>query len=222
MKQFLYYSVIFLFVFFCASQAQALTSGTTTTGTISIPGGISYQNFTASAGQSIALQGYSSAYNVAIKVLKPDGTVLGTGTHRYNATLPVSGTYSVEIYNVSSATGGYSLSYVQGGGSVSNGSLTSGQSFSGSLSQNGMDSYQFTGTSGEGFFLSAYAASYTAQIWIYKPDGSYWTYGNSNEYGTLPATGTYTVIVRTGTASGRGSYLLDYVLGAGSVSNGTL
>lgn len=73
--------------------------------------------------------------------------------------------YSVEITSSypAAATGSYSLAYVQSGGGVSNGSLTSGQSYNGTLSANGLDSFQFTGTSGQGVLLYS-NASYTTYI----------------------------------------------------------
>lgn len=221
MRQLLY-KAVFLFVLLCTGQAHALTSGTTTTGSITTPGGTSSQSFTATAGEGVMLYAYSSDYTAHIAVYKPDGTYWGAGTQRLSGTLPATGTYNVVISAASpSATGSYSISYVQGGGGVSNGSLTSGQSYNGTLALNGLESFQFTGTSGEGVMLYA-DASYAAYINVYEPDGSIWGTGNRRFDGTLPATGTYTVVIYASVASSSGSYRLDYARGGDDVSNGSL
>src|SRR5687767_4996653 len=185
--------IIFLFLISYAVPAHALTSGATTTGSISA-GGTSNQNFTGTSGQGIVLYAQAS-YTVVITVYKPDGSYWGYGYNRFSGTLPATGTYNVVISGYSSTDSGtYNLAYVRGSAGVSNGSLTSGQSYNGTLATNGIESFQFTGTSGQGVVLYG-NASYDTVITVYKPDGSYWSYGYDRFSGTLPATGTYTALV---------------------------
>jgi hypothetical protein len=219
MKSFLC-KIIFLFLLFYTVPAYALTSGTTTTGSISA-GGTSSQSFTGTAGQGVVLYANAS-YDVVISVYKPDGSYWSFGTNRFSATLPATGTYNVVLSGRNSTDSGtYSLAYVRGSDSVSNGSLSSGQSYNGTLSTNGIESFQLTGTSGQGIFLYA-NASYDATISIYKPDGSYWSSGTNRLSGALPATGTYTVVVTGNNKPNSGAYRLDYVRGSDNVSNGIL
>ena len=142
-------------------------------------------------------------------------------TNRYSGTLPATGTYNVVISGHPSVSGPYSLAYVRGSSSVSNGILTSGQSYNGTVASNGIESFQFSGTSGQGILLYA-GASYNTTISVYRPDGSLWGSDTNRYSGALPAMGTYTVVV-TGTAySNYGPYRLDFVRGAGNVSDGML
>ena len=116
-------------------------------------------------------------------------------------------------------SGAYSLYFVLGGGSVSGGSLTSGGTISDTLPLNGIMSYQFTGTAGQGIMLQV-GASYSMAIQVYNPNGSSWTGGYSNVGGTLPSTGTYTVVLEGQYATSSGPFSLYYVKGEASVSNG--
>jgi hypothetical protein len=73
--------------------------------------------------------------------------------------------------------------------------LTSGTTTTGSLTPGGTANYSFTGTAGQGVLLYG-DASYTVYIIVMAPDGSFWANANNRISGTLPATGTYTVIAR--------------------------
>ena len=59
-------------------------------------------------------------------------------------------------------------------------SLPSGGSVSGHLAAGDRDPYTFTGNAGEAvtIVMEEHTTSY-GQIYIYKPDGSYWTYANN-------------------------------------------
>ncbi|OIN85548.1 MAG: hypothetical protein AUJ12_09035 [Alphaproteobacteria bacterium CG1_02_46_17] len=200
----------------------SLTSGQTFNGSLSENGLDSFQ-ITGSAGQDVVIFGSSASYGVYIQVYKPDGSYWTYGSNRFYATLPDSGTYTVIVYaNSDTATGPYNLRYVRGSDSVSDGSLTSGQTFNGSLPANGLDSFQITGTAGQGVLFFGSSASYGVYIEVYKPDGSYWRYALDRFYGTLPDSGTYTVTVYANSDTATGAYNLYYVRGADSVSDGML
>jgi RHS repeat-associated protein len=222
MRKFLFVFAVLSVFLFPATQAFALTSGTTTTGSI-IPGGSQHQSFSGDAGQGVLLYAHSDSYTVVITIYKPDGSYWTFGENRKGLTLPVSGTYDVVISALNSYdSGSYSLSYLRGSDTVSSGSLTSGQTSSGTVATDGIASYQFTGTAGQGILLYV-QPSFTATIIVYKPDGSLWNSTHHGRYdGTLPDTGTYTVAVTPFYADGGGNYGLEYLLGGSTVSSGTL
>lgn len=232
---FLCAAVLFAGLFAHAAPAQAtdMTSGTSVTDTIPVrnpppgnPFAASTQTFTGTAGEGILLY-LDATVPAYIAVDKPDGTSwFHNNGPRFSGTLPVTGTYTVKIstvlYNVSG--GSYSLAYLRGASSVSDGSLTSGTSYNGTLAVNGIESFQFTGTTGERVQLSTYAA-YNTYISLYKPDGSYWTYDVNHLVPlALPATGTYTAVVVGGTTANSGSYRVDFLRAgaANGVSDGLI
>jgi RHS repeat-associated protein len=213
-------NIVFLFLIFFTVPAYALTSGTTATGSIPA-GGSSSQSFTGDAGQGVML--YANAgYTVVMEIKKPDGTVLGTYATRTSITLPATGTYSIKLTAYfPTDSGTYTLAYLRGSDSVSDGSLTSGKSYNGSITTNGIASFQFTGTAGQGVLLNSYAA-YGTQISVFNPDGSPWSSVSGRFSGTLGYTGTYTVAVVGAFNTDSGNYRLDYVRGSAGVSNGTI
>ncbi len=195
---------VFLFLVLFSAPSWAMTSGTTTTGSIS-PGGTSSQSFTGNAGQGIVLHGYAS-YGVVMEIKKPDGTALGTYTNRTAITLPATGTYPVTIKgSFPTDSGTYSLYYVRGSDSVANGPLTSGTSYNGNMTTNGVESFQFTGTAGQGVIMST-GAAYGIQISLFNPDGSPWSSTGNRFSGTLGTTGTYTVVLEGSFYASAGPY----------------
>lgn len=119
---------LFLFLIcFYITPAYALTSGTTTSGSI-VAGGTSNQSFTGTAGY------------------KPDGSYWSYGYDRFSGSLPATGTYTVVLTGFNKTdSGSYRLDYIIGGGTVSEGSLLTTQMRAGNLSANGIDSYIFSG-----------------------------------------------------------------------------
>ena len=130
---FLCAAVLFVGLFVHAAPAQAtdMASGTTVTGTVpqSTPGFPTYttQTFTGTAGQAISLY-INSSISTYLAVDKPDGTNwFHNNGVRFSGNLPATGTYTVKISAVQNyQSAGYSLAYLRGGSTVSNGSLTSG------------------------------------------------------------------------------------------------
>lgn len=221
MKFFLY-SVVFSLLIFFSGHAQALTSGSTATGNITA-GGTSPQSFSGTAGQGFVLNAQSSTYGVKIQILNPDGSVWMNKIGRASGTLPSTGTYSVILSaDSTTATGAYTVYYVMGSEGVSNGSLTSAQTYNGSLTANQINSFQITGTAGKGIVLNS-AAEYSNYIFIYKPDGSYWTGSSDGRVdNSFPVSGTYTVVFEGFTSVQSGAYRLYLQIGGEAVTNGSL
>lgn len=212
-----------LFVFWGTAPAHAITlnSGSTVTGSV-IPGGSDTYTFSGTAGQGFQISGYSSNYNVSIKIYKPDNTLLVNALRRYDGTLPSSGTYTVVIgASAPSESGAYTLYYVRGADSVSNGALISGTTVSATLDYYQIYSYTISATAGQGVFLHAYSSS-NISISLYRPNGTpLVNYSNRVEQ-TLPDTGTYTVVVAYSPNGVTGNFKLYYAQGGGSVSDGIL
>ena len=117
--------LVFCLFVFCSSPAWALTSGTSTSGYLD-PGAEDTHTFSGTAGQGIVLTspGVSTLW---IEVYDPDMVYTGRTQNRRFQILSKTGTYTVKVYYTSSSTeGAYTLYYVGGGDSVSNGSLSSG------------------------------------------------------------------------------------------------
>ena len=219
-----FFGVLFIFVFLAtaaSAHATSLTSGTKTTGSITAGGTATY-TFDGTAGEGIVMSGYSASYTPRIKIYKPDASLWASSTNRIISTLPATGTYTVEVSaTLGTASGAFDLYYTRGGNSVCCGTLESGLPKQDTLGYNGQGSYQFEGTSGQAVELQVYA-SYSARIYLYKPDGSYWTYNTNRVIGTLTATGTYTAVVIPTLSTYSGDYTLYYFRGEDSVSNGML
>lgn len=165
-----------------------------------------------------------ASYNIVIRVFNPDSSPLAAANNRLsNITLPVTGTYTVEISAVSSSSSGsFDLYYLRGDDSISGGSLTSGQVQSGFLDPNAIDSYQISVMAGQDVMLFA-SSDYVPVIRIFRPDGSFLTWNNSRIINVaFPDTGTYTVAVYGNIAASSGSYNLYYLRGADSISGGSL
>ncbi len=228
MKRILLGVLFSLFLMVHAAPAHAnLVSGQTATGSISA-GGTSDQYFTGTTGQAFYLS-IAASYHAYLKIYKPDGTLWDYGVDRYNgsvSSLPTSGTFHVVISGYFPTDNGpYTLYFVAGGEGVSNGALTSGLTANANLSSNAIMSFQFTGTSGQGILLNVNPASLASDyvyITVYKPNGTYWTYYGPRFNGTLPATGTYTVVIVAYSITDHGPLETYWNIGAGTVSDGTL
>ena len=110
--------------------------------------------------------------------------------------MPATGTFTVVVKGTyGTDAGSFKLYYVAGGGAVSNGVVSSGQPAYASLPENGIMSYQFNGTAGQGFIYIR-ALPTARYILLYKPDGTYYTYNGDRLIVTsLPTSGTYTVVI---------------------------
>jgi hypothetical protein len=213
---------------FHSAQAHAnLVSGTVTLGSITA-GGTSDQYFSGTSGQGVYLT-IEAGYSAYITVYEPGGTLWTSGLNRFAGNLPATGTFHVVIKGYySTDSGPYSLYYNIGGGGVSGGTLTSGGSVNATQPVNGLTSYQFTGTTGEGAYINANGSSFasaTAYVCVYNPDGTIISACAYNRFAfNMAQTGTYTVVILGYSPSDSGSYNLYYVRGGpgNGVSGGTV
>ncbi len=203
---------------FSPAQAQVpLVSGETASGGLS-PGGTAAYTFTASAGQAMILQG-NATYNVSIAIAKPSGGVINTYNNRFSIdSLPETGTYTVVISTNGGQSGPFTLYYVRGADTVSNGNLTSGTTFTENLSRYQIRSYNLSGNAGQGLLLYARGMSGSITLTLLKPDGSFQVSFANRIDTVLPDTGTYTLLVSYASSGATGDFALSYQRGAGSVS----
>lgn len=183
--------------------------GTAVSSTITTPGQRARYTFTGTAGQWVNL-GLSSLTiaSSSVSLLKPDGTSLvtttiGTGGGSLDPTtaLPTTGTYTIIVDPVGSYTGSITLTL----SSALIGSITlDGASVPVSLTRIGQTArYTFTGTAGQWVSLGLTSVTVSSgNVTLLKPDGtslattSVGTGGGGLEPPTtLPATGTYTIVV---------------------------
>lgn len=223
MRKSLAYLLLFIFSTFLSSQtfADSLPSGGSVSGYL-FPEDIDSFTFSGNSGETVTLIMSESHTSVGrIYIYKPDGTYWTVGNNIVHLTLAESGTYTAKVnFYHATASGNYTLRYVRGGDAVENGVLTSGETASGALNTYDMDSYTFGGAAGETVTLIFdEATATTGTLYIYKPDGSYWTSGNNITHLTLPETGSYTVVLRLYHLTYSGSYQLHYVLGGDAVEN---
>lgn len=191
-----------------------LNSGATRTGNLTSLDMDSY-NFSGNAGEAITLimDEDQSSYG-QLYFYKPDGSYWTYANNLAHVTLPQSGEYTVVVrYSNITHSGDYALHFVRGGDNVENGNLSSGSTQSSNLTNYDMDSYTFSALAQQEIVISmSESVSSYGQIFVYKPDGSYWTYGNNYLNVTLPTSGTYTVIVRYSTITHSGPYSLSYAI----------
>jgi hypothetical protein len=210
----------------------ALANGVAKVVNITGAGQGAHLTYAGTAGQRIALNltgvtlGSSTCCSGKVRVLRPDGTTLvlwttfGTdGKFVDTKALTLTGTYKVDIDPVGPATGSVTVTLylVPADAAVTSGALTSaGTSASVTttvVGQNGRIS--FSGTAGQrfAFELLTFAGGFcNVKLSVLKPDGTTLTFpicstdGDWFETKTLPATGTYKIVVdpqgtNTGTAS---------------------
>lgn len=204
--------------------------GSSVTPTLTVPGQRARYTFTGTAGQWVNI-GLSSVSltSSTVSVLKPDGTTvmsssIGTGGGSLDPTtaLPTTGTYTIVVDPLSTYSGSMTLTL----SSALTGSITlDGAAVPLSLTRTGQTArYTLSGTSGQWVSLGLTSVTLSsATIILLKPDGttlvstSVGTGGGGFEPpATLPATGTYTVLVDPyGTYTGNITLtLMSYLSGA--------
>ncbi|HSH95656.1 MAG TPA: DUF6531 domain-containing protein, partial [Roseimicrobium sp.] len=206
-------------------SSGSLTSGGVKNDTLPLNGIKSYQ-FSGTAGKAAMIfMNSNSAYTNYITVYKPDGSVLSWDTDRWsNNSLPTTGTYTVAVVaQYPAQSGPYDLYYVHGAEGVANGEMLGGQPQTETMAPNQLWSFKLNAPSVRNFMLFI-GATFGANIYIYKPDGSYYTWTNtkrfSNSNFALPNTGDYTVLVFAQYITDTGEFNLYPSQGAGDASEG--
>ena len=213
--------------------------GASVTPTLTVPGQRARYTLSGTAGQWVNL-GLSSVTltSSTVSMLNPDGTTLvsttiGTagGSLDPTTTLPTTGTYTLVVDPASTYTGSMTLTL----SAALSGSITlDGATVPISLTRIGQTArYTFTGTSGQWVSLGLTSVTLTSTtVTLLKPDGTIFastsvgTTGGGLEPpippGTLPTTGTYTLVVDpTGIYTGNITLkLMSYLSGALNL-NGT-
>ena len=221
-------------------EGGPMADGATNAGTIYL-GDFDTWTFTATQGDYIALSmgtvtPASAHFAPWIRLVSPTGVLLGNsstgqGAGNINATAPTSGTYTVIVGSYSSGfydgTGSYLLTLAKGPGTVvvssgdEGGPMADGDN-AGTIYLGDFDTWTFTATQGQVVTLSMgtvtpASAHFAPWIRLVSPTGA--LLGNispgtatAQMTVTMPANGTYTVIVgsySSGFFDGTGSYLLN-------------
>ena len=179
---------------------------------LTVPGQNGRVTFTGAAGQRVSVQLTADTIRQAnVSILKPDGTAVGSATLMVSGggfvdtrTLPVAGTYTVLVDPGTTATGGTqvtiydvppdaSASITPGGAPVTLTTTVPGQNAVAT----------FTGTAGRRVSLNLSPVTMSqVKVTILNPDGStlapgqlLGTGGGFVDVRTLPATGTYQILV---------------------------
>ncbi|OQW62894.1 MAG: hypothetical protein BVN28_04885 [Nitrospira sp. ST-bin4] len=205
--------------------------GSTVIPTLTVPGQRARYTFSGTAGQWVNL-GVStvSITSSTVSILKPDGTTLVSNTISTaggsvdpTTALPTTGTYTIVVDPTSTYTGSMTLTL----SSVLTGSVTlDGGGVAVSLTRIGQTArYTFSGTTGQWVSLGLTSVTITSvTVTLVKPDGttlasaSVGTGGGGLEPSTtLPATGTYTIVVDPA-----GTYIGNVTLNLMSYLTGSL
>src|SRR6185369_13262885 len=185
--------------------------------------------FSGTAGQQVSLNITSSTYpgclSLSARILKPDGSTLGSNS-TCGSTLLVdslklasTGTYTVVIDPQGTSTG--SANVVLNTFNDVTGTITAGTPITATTTTVGQNAlYTFSGTAGQQITVnitnSTFAGCLSLTARVLNPDGS--TLGSSSTCGstllldslTLGTTGTYTVVIDPqGTATGSATVLLS-------------
>ena len=158
------------------------------------------------AGQYIMLY-IKGTSNLTINGYKPDGSPWSSQVNRFTQTFPTTGTYTFAVvYSSSSGEGAYKMYNVRGADSVSEYALNSSQTATGYLPQTGLNSYTFSGISGNPISVNI-TSSFSRNMTLLSPDGSFWRSSANSFSATLPAiSGEYTLVVLGSTTTATGTY----------------
>ena len=227
-----------------ADVTGTISVGTSLTATTTTSGQNALYTFSGTAGQQISINLSSSSYTgcnaVAVSVLKPDNTSLGSVSLCNSSTgfldsltLPTTGTYTVKVDPLGTTTG--SITLLMNTFADVTGTITAGTPLTATTTTAGQNAlYTFSGTSGQQVSINMSSSTYTGcnavVVSILKPDNS--TLGSAGicngttgflDSLTLPTTGTYTVKVDpSGTTTGSITLLLNsFADVTGTITSGT-
>ena len=197
--------------------------------------------FNGSSGDSITINmtginnydTYLELYGPNCQQITTNDDGAGYPNARIQTTLNQTGTYTIIARGYSGRTGSYSLSLQRGSsgntttgstgpsGAYSMGAISCGQSRSSVTISSAGDVYSFNGTANQYITIDAIGInSYDTYLELYNSSGSRIAYDddtgtglNAQLYGTLPSTGTYSIVVR-GYSGRTGSYTLNMNCGS--------
>jgi uncharacterized protein YhfF len=207
-----------------ADVTGTLTAGTPQVVTIAEPGQNARLSLSGDEGQRISVSltdvsvGSSPCCGAKVSVKKPDGTTLiaatsvgTTGGFLDRTTLPVAGTYKIVVNPVGDATGDITLT-LHNVPADDTGGLAFGTPHTFTITTPGQNSvHTFSGQAGKRISLDVSGVTISlSEVSVIKPDGSklifptsVTTSGAFFDTKTLPATGTYKVLLNpTGAATG--------------------
>lgn len=202
---------------------QALTSGSSETGTLSSSSDTQTHSFTANAGESVVI-GISGGGTNGAWLYSPSGVLLGTTVSfakTFNS-LPESGAYSVIAHRRHSGgtPASYTLHFVKVPGTSEYGFITSGSEESGNISSHGdLESYSFTASAGDSVVIGISGGGANG-AWLYSPSGDYLTATVNSPLTShsLPESGTYTIIAhRRPNKATPADYILHFVQVPGAI-----
>ncbi len=205
----------------------AISSGQTVMGMID-DGDIDTFTIDALAGESLlfalADDVASTSFSVRVQLYAPDGTLAdanaGTGGVGLTTTsLPATGTYTYVIRELSAdSTGGYTFTATipdDGVVDADNVAISSGQTVMGMIDDGDIDTFTIDADAGESLLFAladgVASTSFNVQVRLYAPDGSLadanaGTGGVGLTTSSLPATGTYTYVIRELSSDSTGGY----------------
>src|SRR5947209_11622186 len=159
-------------------------NGTASTLKTMVPGQVGVWSFAGTAGQKVSFGftggGFGAIYDAEITVLKPDGTTLvssvycGTSCDVGTTTLPVTGTYTIQLTPQSTTFGSLTVNVSP---NVTATVATNGTASTLKTTVPGqVGVWSFAGTAGQkisfGFTGGGFGAIYDAEITVHKPDGT--------------------------------------------------
>ena len=187
-------------VFDDVDTSSSLSLGTTTAGTILIPGDTVSYTFAGAAGQSLFLDVLSTDPVMDAQIDDPDGdTIFSESSYQGPVLLATTGTYSLTLSGDNGATGTYSfvLADASTGTMLSPGETAT--TVSGTITPGtGYAIYQFMGSTGETVSLTSDSFSSTSGNWfVVDPDDNQLataSFGTSFT-ASLSITGLYTLVL---------------------------
>ena len=185
-----------------------------------------YYSFTGAAGDVVTVRaartsGSTLNFNLSLELYGPDGTRIGTAAWQVDSTLPADGTYLIIVRDDNTSdTGNYAVTWQKVNGNPGNAPpLGCGQTAVGTIGASTASPpwwyYSFTGATGDVVTLRAARTlgstlNFNLALELYGPDGT--RIGNAGWQvdSTLPANGTYLVIVRDDNISDTGNFAFSW------------
>src|SRR5688572_8943656 len=236
--------ILALFLCLVSSFAHAagpITSGTTTTGSVTSPTYLESWTFSGTAGNRIVVSAIttSGSMNTNIVLRAPGGGAVEANTNsgdRLDWTLVATGTYTIQIEDYQlNDIGSYAMSFLNitagpltSGGDADGGAITSADITSGTI--NGLadlDAFTFTGTLNQRIIVDAVATAgvgFNTVISLYGPNGAApVSFGTPDRLDyQLNASGTWTIVIEDNGDDTTGNYSLSFMnITAGPLENGS-